>query len=54
VLKVENLYSGFFFMGSENFRINRILACMIRLNRFFEALFAHIEGIKKSLDETFI
>ena len=34
VLKVENLYSKFFFIGSENFRINRILASMIRLNRF--------------------
>ena len=34
VVKVENLYSNFFYIGSENFRISRILACMIRLNRF--------------------
>ena len=27
---------------------------MIRLNRFLEALFVHIDGIRKSLDETFI
>lgn len=39
VLKVENLYSNFFYVASENFRISRILACMIRMNRFLEALF---------------
>ena len=54
VLKVENLYSSFFYVSSENFRINRILACMIRLNRFLEALFPHIDSVKKNFDQTFI
>lgn len=54
VLKVENLYSSFFYIASENFRISRILACMIRLNRFMEGLFDHIKNLKKNLDETFL
>jgi hypothetical protein len=54
VLKVENLYSSYFYTASENFRISRILACTIRLNRFLEALFDHIQNIKKNLDETFL
>jgi len=54
VFKVENSYCNFFYASSENFRINRILACIIRINKFLESLFEHIKIIKKHLDPTFL
>lgn len=54
VLRVENLYSNFFYIFSENFRLNRILAECIRLNRFMEKIFESINNIRKSLEKNFL
>ena len=54
VLKIEKEYSHYFFTMSQEFRINRIIGCCLRLNRFMQAIFSLLSEMEKDLDQTLL
>lgn len=54
LLKVENEYCKYFFTMSIEFRVNRVLACSLRLNRFLECILEDLKELRKHMDQTLV
>lgn len=54
LLRVENEYCKYFFTMSIEFRVNRILACSLRLNRFLECILDDLQELRKHMDQTLV
>jgi hypothetical protein len=49
-MAVESEYCGYFFLSSKEFRLHRLFACCLRLNRYVGNMLLFLSGLKQSMD----